>query len=490
MEFNKFSWENYLQTDRGKTSVSDFSLLDEEPSEIRVSFKYNSQLKKFFDNAKNREYIATVLDDYWNYVIGNKIQPQNEQEAKTIFEDVISNGLEIDGEVQIKKGDYQFSLSAITWLSWLLYQLSSDFFFPNLFQYQAYNLYQVADAFDIEIPPIPKKSDYKARCMYYWELCNVFRKFKEDNGLTPAELCAFIYDYSPNFAARRDSEMPHPSQAWFIGGKIDEGDHADKDLVFWQGNQETKKGDILVHYETSPVSAITHIWQAATDGLIDPFFHYYGNVYLTAKVETPPIKLDELKQDVHFASHPLVKKNFQGVNGWPMSSDDYLRLCDLLLSKGMDADKIPKLYAANISVIDNIKLESDVEDSLLEPLLDSMGFKKDTDYIRRLPVKAGRGHRIIPDYALHYSNRHDEESARVLIEAKYHMKNPQEVEDAFKQARSYARLLGASVIVLCDKECLIVYECDKNFDRHHYTKFYWGEMGNPDKFLFLKKKLE
>lgn len=490
MKFNRFSWENYLQTARGKAAINDFSLLEEEPSEIKVSFKYNPQLESRLGGAKQKEAIATILDDYWNYVIGNRVQPQTADEAKTLYEDVISNGLVIDGETIIEKGDYQFSLGIVTWLSWLLYQLSPDFFVPYIFPYRAFYLYQEADAFDMELPPVPKKPDYKARCMYYWELCGLFNDFRRKNALSPAELCAFLYDYAPNFSAKQEMDMPQPEQAWFIGGKITDADCADDSLVFWQGNEETKKGDILVHYETYPISAITHIWRAATDGQIDPFFRFYGNVYLTDRIETPHITLGELKQDAHFANHPLVKKNFQGVNGWAMSGDDYSRLCSMLAAKGMDVSGLPKLFAINTNADDRIKRESDVEEYLLEPMLNSMGFKKDSDYIRRLPVKAGRGHRIVPDYALHYSDKHDEESAKVIIEAKFHMKNPQEVDDAFKQARSYARLLGATTIVLCDKDSLLVYEQGENFDRHHYTKYYWSEMNNPDKFTSLKNKMQ
>mgnify|MGYP003441673011 CR=1 FL=1 len=73
---------------------------------------------------------------------------------------------------------------------------------------------------------------------------------------------------------------------------------------------------------------------------------------------------------------------------------------------------------------------------------------------------------------LHYNDKPDEETARVLIEAKEYMRNNQEIEAAFLQARSYAMILDSSVIVLCDKECLIVYKKTHCFDRDRYKKFY------------------
>ena len=69
------------------------------------------------------------------------------------------------------------------------------------------------------------------------------------------------------------------------------------------------------------------------------------------------------------------------------------------------------------------------------------------------------------------------------------MKNNQEIEAAFLQARSYACLLESSVIVLCDKQCLIIYEKRQSFDRDRYKKYYWIELENPDLFNELKNKL-
>lgn len=118
-----------------------------------------------------------------------------------------------------------------------------------------------------------------------------------------------------------------------------------------------------------------------------------------------------------------------------------------------------------------------------------MGWYEHKDYIRQLPIHAGRGHRIFPDYALHYDNKPEDEKAKVLIEAKYHMKNNQEIESAFLQAFSYAKLLLSSVIVLCDKECILVYESKEGFSRSRYKKYYWEDMRNPDLYNELKNKL-
>ena len=83
----------------------------------------------------------------------------------------------------------------------------------------------------------------------------------------------------------------------------------------------------------------------------------------------------------------------------------------------------------------------------------------------------------------------DEEKAKVLIEAKLYMKNNQEIEEAFLQARSYAQLLESYIIILCDKVGLIVYKKKGSFDRGRYKKYYWEELENTDIFNELKNKL-
>ena len=84
---------------------------------------------------------------------------------------------------------------------------------------------------------------------------------------------------------------------------------------FWQGNSETKKGDILVFYEKSPVKSINSVWRAQEAGVINPFFLYYSNTYIGNKQEIPPISLEELRNDTYFKNHKLVHKQFQGGSG-------------------------------------------------------------------------------------------------------------------------------------------------------------------------------
>lgn len=491
MKFNQYTWNLYQQSPEGQQVIREFEEAAYNVAEIDIVFKHNPRMKLWLDNAMARLSIQDFCESMWCYNIEefpDKEIPHSLEEAKSKYEDVISGGLSEEWEIIISTDDYSSMLNNIVWISFLMYYYSPEFYFPNIFIFRFFDLKRIADSFEIDLPSMPKKSDYKARCMYYWQLCELLFQFRVENNLSPAELCAFLYDFAINFTPKEQTEIPKPSQAWFIGGLIDEREVFE--TTFWQANPETKKGDILIHYETAPISAITCLWIAQTDGVVDPFFHYYSNTYIGNKIDIPRITIKELQADEYFFKNPLVRKKFQGVNGWSMSSEDYSELLRMIKSKGFDTDTLPKLYAPDLPKNANIEVERDVETQLLEPLLNSMGWYEGKDFIRQLPIHAGRGHRVFPDYALHYDNKPDYEKAKVLIEAKLYMKNNQEIEEAFKQARSYANILESSVILLCDKQCLIVYEKGQGFDRDNYKKYYWVELENHDIFNELKNKLK
>lgn len=488
MKFNQYTWSLYKQSSDGKSAINRFFSHNDWMLEMFLFERYNPLTIK---HEEQRILICDTLENLWAYKVSEyeELELHSLEEARSIYEELIVTGFLVEDKTIIRIGDFNNMLECIPYLSMELNALFGEYFFPYLYIDRFYDLNKLADHFEIDLPIIPKKPDYKARCVYYWELCKVFYQFRIENELTPAELSAFMYDYAPNLLRTNEKkDMPRPAQAWCIGGLI-RGYGEYWTTGFWQSNQETKKGDILIHYETTPISAITCLWIAQVDGVIDPFAHYYSNTYISDKIDIPHITLKELQADKYFAKHPLIRKKFQGVNGSTMSSEDYTELLRMIKAKGFDTDILPKLYAPTLSKNVSITIERDVETQLLEPLLNSMGWHENKDFIRQLPIHAGRGHRVFPDYALHYENKPDYEQAKVLLEAKFYMKNNQEIEEAFKQARSYANILESSVITLCDKQCLIVYEKKESFDRDRYKKYYWGELENPDVFNELKNKL-
>lgn len=470
---------DYKQTSKGLATLNAQELLE----------LYNPQSSTRWKGNVLCNIVETIICHLENeYAI-----PTSLEEAESVYRSLAELGIKESGDLLLEHGDYEAAHDIIEPLSIALWKFSPQWFFPYFYVLRFTDFVHLADAFDIATPINPRKADHRGRYMYYWELCKALHKFRTTNDVSNEELTAFLYDFAPRILAEskhESDELPKPLQAWMIGGRITERD-IEQGLCVWQTNAETRRGDILVHYETYPISAITHIWRATSDGISDPFFHYAAYSEIDGGIETPHIGLSTLKADPHFANHPLVRKNFQGVNGWPLSADDYTEILRLLSEKGLNTELVTHLYAPKMSNNLNIKLERDVETQLLEPLLAAMGWLEGRDYVRQVDLQTGRGHRIYPDYALHYSeDSNGGKRARVVIEAKLSMQNNAEVEAAFCQGRSYTNLLTADVLVTCDKCYIYVYPRQAGYiDRSSYHRYTWSEMEDAGKFSELKRLL-
>lgn len=490
------NWEDYKEGKRGQKTIEAFS----KAATPNVTVEDQMALIKQYDSnyienlgETDIDWVKGDLDFFFldpYYGLSNcdsAEMPTTIQEAIDFYENYIT------------WIDYKYSknlFEEIPIITSNLFAVLPEFFFPNFFTLNFIALHRFADKFDIELPSIPIRTDKKGRLMYYMELCKVFYQFRIDNELTPAEMCALMFDYAQRQIQEERIPLPEPSQAWLVGGTSGEGEiNAEK--RFWQANTDTKRGDILIHYEKYPVKAITSVWRAETDGISDPFFWYDSYTFMGNKIDVPHISLDELKIDPYYNNPEssvgkLLKKNFQGVNGWTVSGDDYKHFFDIWKQKGFDIIKLPVLYAPELPKDIILNNEYDVYSNLVDPMLDDMGFKKKVDYDDQVSFKAGRGSVKRPDYCLHITGEGEYKSAKVIIEAKFYMKNNNEIEENFKQGLSYARWGNAKVLVLCDKVQILVYERHNgSFDRNKFKKFYWKEVmgGNSDKFNELKKLL-
>ena len=114
-------------------------------------------------------------------------------------------------------------------------------------------------------------------------------------------------------------------QVWLIGGKK-EGKETTAKTMCWQANEETKKGDILLFYETGGTetenkSCLTGIWRAQTDGITDPLFLRYGSVIIGEEIKIKPIpykKLNEWEKKL-----PRCAAGFFGIGGDAVNPDVY-----------------------------------------------------------------------------------------------------------------------------------------------------------------------
>lgn len=444
---------------------------------------FNPYYARMVDRAVFEDLIETTL--FHNLSDYDQIHSQHD--AEVFFSEILTFGIFEEGEHIIRPEDYKTIMGCIAPISCALYQFAPEYFFPYFYQYKFDILEYTFDLLGLELPVIPKRTDLIGRCSYYWEICKSMAIVREKFSLSPQELPVFLYEFIPLFKKPNEDNMPAPSQCWMIGGRIDPRD-LDAPVTLWQTNVDTRRGDMLLHYETTPISAITGLWIAEEDAIIDPLTHWYSNTYIGHRIALPRISKKEMSEHDSLSKFPLVRKNFQGVNGFPVDSETYKGILALLDAKGFDVACLPRLYA--LTMPDGIVIESekDVEEKLLLPLLSSMGLVDGDGYIRQLGIHVGRGHRVFPDFALHYNEK--EETAHVIIEAKLYMKTRADVEAAFVQAKSYALQLQSKVIILCDKLRILVY-LNRNgaFNMTNPIRFGWNEMNVPDRYNVIKKLL-
>lgn len=490
MQLNPFIWNNYKQTEQGKKAIEIFSGTD---TGLIIS-TYAKNL------PTDNETAAGFIDDLTAFRTAPVLPDQLDFErARTLLENLADQGVLLTYEdsksEEFSPSSYNF-LQLIPILSTWLYYNYPDIFKPYFFKNNFDLLTRIADTFGIVMPPVPLKRYKRERFLYYGALCQAFAEFEQANNLTAAEFCAFIYDFAPAYLQQtvdQESDLPQPTQVWWIGGDKGGGDFRFLDNAttestsFWQGAEDTRKGDILIMYCLSPRSYIHSVWRATRDGIADPFFHYYSNIYIGHGQKVPPISIHELKADDHFSQNPLVRKNLQGINGYPLTSDDYLRLQQMFAAKGFDTGVLPQLYRHAYAQNKDLQNEREVEVHLIEPLIERLGYST-KDWVRQLPVRMGRGERNFPDYVFLSDITAGFEKASMLIESKFCIKNNRELEDTFKQVWSYGQRLGAGKLVIADKDALWIYARKHDaFDRTAYTKLFWKELENPDSFNLLKK---
>ncbi|PSJ80428.1 hypothetical protein [Neisseria iguanae] len=140
-------------------------------------------------------------------------------------------------------------------------------------------------------------------------------------------------------------------------------------------------------YCLTPRSYIHSIWRAERDGIASPFFHWYSSIYISNGQKITPIPLSLLKNDEHFSKNKLIKKNLQGINGYPLSVDDYHHLIDLIARNVDDISNLPQLFAPSYDKNALLKTERDVEVNLIEPFLKDLDNQK--SWVRQLTVKMG-----------------------------------------------------------------------------------------------------
>lgn len=526
-KISKINWERYKNSQEGQSAIAQFEQMLSTNSSVdeivEIAKRYNPE---YFKNLGKKDLIKFKerLNGYGAFY-GDEIHKEKNLDFETMgdyadfqirfFTNTLTYLTTEDSSVtfdDLPQSALKGRLGDIMIMSIVLSTYFPDFYIPNFFVMQFIYLKKLVDKYEIDDFPdeIPNRSAYRDRCLYYLEICLALLNFRLDNDFeTPAEFYAFLFDYEmknlkEEMEINFNKPIPNiPEQAWILVGNYGEGE---KDMKhgFWQANERTCKGDIMLFYEKSPVKKLNSVWIALEDGVKDPFFHYYSHTYIGNKIEIPAdkaITFEEFKDSEYFKTRNkegnFVSKNFQDVSGWTVTSADYAEIKRMLEAKGFDISVLPSLYEPEDYSSVEITSEDDVYTKLITPLLIKMGWKKGIDFEREIEFAAGltTTHHVSnkrPDYCLHISHKGKKTYAQVVIEAKEEFKNTKEIEDAFDQCLTYASWGKARVLVICDKNSIYVYEQDRNgeFDQeHHKTRFRWAKMKELENFNELKRLL-
>ena len=379
--------------------------------------------------------------------------------------------------------------------SLLVYFICPEYSFPYLFPVNFYKLVQIFELFEIPLPQIPGRLKYVERCNYYFELCRVLYDFRLQKGLTPTELCVFLYGFAPRFLENfLVSDLPEANRIYIVGAT--EGDVRnllmkplpDSIIQYWQGNEEMLPGDIVLIYETTPFSRIGSVWRAVSPGFDDPFHYYPGKVYLSHPIKIPYLYFNALLHDPVWGKKPLVKAHMQGVNGKPVTCEEYEALKRMIKQRDprFDLNRLPNPPPYSQFYREDLQTEKDIEEILLNPLLEKLGYNIKKEFVRQFPIRMGRGIRYYPDYALHASGENGGEHADFIWEAKYRIPTKKQLMEDFGQAKSYAMRLGTSGLGLVSMEGIRVISAEEHFNFEKLKKYSWEELEDPEIFAALK----
>ncbi len=495
MRFNKYIWGLYKDSANGQESINKWSLLYDFPDkefsrecEQSVIEKLRaSNLDKYIVDTKVNKY--RLLKDYYT----NK--EFKIEDARNIYKNWINEGIFVNGFKFMGKDDFKLWTVHIAFYSRILYSVFPEYFFPYTFKYEFNKFQKICNEFNIPLPEVPKKKDWNERATYYIDLCEAIFEFRKINNFKPEELCAFLYDFAPTVLNElEDKELPEPSKVWFVGGNKYNFEFLDKAIDeskdHWQGNVDAKRGDIVVMYCGTPRSYIHSIWRVIGDGFADPYFHYYSVNYISKQIKlNVQITLKDLENNPLWSNNPLVRKNLQGINGYPIKYLEYLELLSIIKSKGQNIESLPLIKPTSRLETDDLIDERDVEIRLIEPFLELLKYKP-KDWIRQMPVKMGRGERNYPDYCFGANPKRGEETAKMILESKYEIKTQKELQEAYFQVKSYAMRLQADKFVIAAREGIWIYQPKNNvykFDDYYHCN--WVDIENPDILHKLKQMI-
>jgi hypothetical protein len=490
MKFTNYIWKLYIKSDKGKNEL----LMFDKNNVDELSSKFDFELKEQYENENGKIDFFYPYKEMLKELEKDKIS--SFLEAQKLYEKLVIEPIKKKSE---KK--YNLFFEYLGAFSTALYHRFPEYFLPYYFTRDNYSDFlRMCDNFGIILPSNPNKNSQEKRAWFYFEICEILHKFRNEHNITTEDFPAFLYCFGIDCLNQiEEKELPKPSRIYFLGAGAgvakEQGNwdfqyldnvNIESKSTWGAGGLKIKKGDLILMYCLSPRKYLHSIWRALEDSFIDPFSYYYYGVKVGFPLKIKHIEFQELRTNSILKNNSTVKANMQGLNGRALTVKEYLELLSIIEKKGQSTNDLPKLpvYERKIEHVEN---ERDVEKQLIEPLLKDLGFKE-SDWIRQLPIKMGRHIKYYPDYALLANST--KEKAKIVLEAKYSINSNKQLDDAFFQARSYGLRLQSEKIVLADMDFVWLYEkINGDFEQKPKLKFHWNDLTNSDNLYQLKEKL-
>lgn len=391
-------------------------------------------------------------------------------------------GLEFISDMEAK-----FCLRSVPPLSLRLYAAYPEYAFPYLFPQHFYLLQAICKEYDIDLPRLGKGN--VARFNYYLGICRAMHEFRINNGLSPAEMCVFIYGFALRDVKKAIADCDKsPSRIYMVhASRADQegllSESLDCETVSaWQGRDCMRLGDIVLMYETAPGSGFGSVWRALSPGFDDPFDMFAGKVFLGNPVRIPFIKFAKLMNDPVWSHKAAVRSHMQGASGCACTVKEYEALKTMILEEDpmFDVGMLPSPPKEAAFDFNELSIEKDVEKKLLEPLLLNLGFKP-SDWITQYSVRIGRDNSSRPDYVLGLKESvRGSATAELVFEAKYSIPNRKQREKDQGQVLAYAGILSCRIATLVSKEGIWIYKREDNFDFDKGEEYSWADLENPE----------
>ena len=185
------NWKRYKETD-GKEVIAMFNHLTTPEATVddmlNVIKRFDPELAS--NTSKREEKKQKEILTIYNDIIKANI-PQSEEEWKDFshgsFFGWLTHCMAVEDENVTISDAPQIGFKNILgnniFLSIVLSKYMPEYFIPNLFVMQFAYFKKMAEKYEMDLPKIANRFDYRGRWLYYIDVCNAIATFSIDNDL-------------------------------------------------------------------------------------------------------------------------------------------------------------------------------------------------------------------------------------------------------------------------------------------------------------------